>query len=260
MTEEKYQITTKAYYINVLLLKDELKYFDKLLSETIVDLESWLTKLRTTRSVFLTLNNVSDAVNKIRVGDPKEFTAKTRALRKELVFANHFRNRGIGHLDNTLLKRAVQWRPQLFYENTKDNEVFKIIESHQVIIEACTNSFIDKNGIQKVFETEIDLMYPPDEKLFFGYLNKLVFDSISWLEEAGDLLLEDIEHHGEDELHELAAIAGQTNFNLNEDSIFSYSLEEHREVLSKALKSLKEMDVDPQVLELIKDWCQPVVK
>lgn len=52
MTEEKYQITAKAHYINLLLLKDELKYFDVLLSKKIVGSESWLTKLRATRSVF----------------------------------------------------------------------------------------------------------------------------------------------------------------------------------------------------------------
>jgi hypothetical protein len=59
MTEDKYQITVKSYYINLLLLKDELQYFDNLLSDKIFDQKDWLNKLRATRSVFLTLNTRS---------------------------------------------------------------------------------------------------------------------------------------------------------------------------------------------------------
>lgn len=147
----------------------------------------------------------------------------------------------------------MQWSPHLFHETSKDNEIFKLIESQRTIIEACINSFIDQEGIQKVFETEIDLMYPPNAELFFGHLNKLVLDSLGWLEEASDILLNSIEHNGEDEMRELGAIAGQTNFNLNEESTFSYSLEEHREVVSEALKSLEQIGADSRVLELIKE-------
>ena len=72
MTEERYQITTKAHYINLLLLRNELRHFDKVLAETISDSEIWLTKLRATRSVFLTLNNVKDISNRIRIKGSKE--------------------------------------------------------------------------------------------------------------------------------------------------------------------------------------------
>ena len=253
MTEKKYQITTKSYYINLLLLIDELQYFDELLSKKITDSESWLIKLRATRSVFLALNNVKDSSEKIRVDSSQEFVTKTRTLRKNLAFANHFRNKGIGHLDDTLLKRAVQWSPHLFHETSKDNKTFKLIESQRTIIEACINSFIDQEGIQKIFGTEIDLMYPPNAESFFGHLNKLVLDSLAWLEEASNILLNSIEHHSDDEARELGAIAGQTNFNLNEESTFNYSLEEHREVITKTLKSLEEIGADSQVIELIKE-------
>ena len=63
---------------------------------------------------------------------------------KELSFANHFRNRGIGHLNDTLLKRAVQWRPQIFFEGFNDSNEFQLIEAQRAIIESCINSFIDK--------------------------------------------------------------------------------------------------------------------
>ena len=143
MTDDKYQITKKAQYLNLLLLKDELQLFDRLLSEAPGDTEGWLAKLRATRSVFLALNNVKDAADKIQIGGTIGFVKKTRALKKDLLFAKHFRNRGIGHLNDTLLKRAVQWSPQIFYDVLKDNENIKLVEAQRAIIESCINSYID---------------------------------------------------------------------------------------------------------------------
>jgi hypothetical protein len=146
MSEDKYQITEKAQYLNLLILKDELQSFNMLLSEAITDADTWLSKLRATRGVFLTLNNVKDAADRVRVEGSTEFTLSTRYLRKNLIFANHFRNRGIGHLNDTLLKRAAQWSPQIFYESAKDNSSFKLIEAHRVIIELCINSYVGNSG------------------------------------------------------------------------------------------------------------------
>jgi hypothetical protein len=253
MAEDKYQITEKAQYINCLLLKDELQNFDALLSEAISDADTWLSKLRSTRGVFLALNNVKDAADRFRVEGSTELTLKTRALRKNLIFANHFRNRGIGHLNDTLLKRAAQWSPQIFYESSKDNNSFKLIEAHRAIIESCINSYVDKDGKQKVFGTEIDLIYPPDAEKFYSYLSTLVNESITWLSEASEIIFCCIDHHTNDEIQELAAIAGQTNFDLKTESEFSYSIEEHRIHFSKAMEALKEHGTDPKTLEFLRD-------
>lgn len=67
MTEDNYQISVKAQYINLLRLKDELEHLDGVLSDVIADHNTWLAKLRATRSVFLTLNNVKDAADRIQI-------------------------------------------------------------------------------------------------------------------------------------------------------------------------------------------------
>jgi len=253
MTDDKYQINTKSQYINLLLLKDELQYFDGVLSEVTSDAETWLTKLRVTRSVFLTLNNVKDAADRIQVDSGREFVAKTRKLRKDLIFANHFRNRGIGHLNDTLLKRAVQWSPQLFYEESKENESFKLVEAQRTIIESCINSFIDKDGAQKVFGTEIDLMYPPNAKQFFTYLSEIVNEAIGWLSEAIAILLNSIDHHTHEEIQELAAIAGQTNFDLKTESDLTFSPEEMRDSFISVIEELEKQGTDPKILEFLRE-------
>jgi hypothetical protein len=253
MAKDKYQITTKAQYINLLLLKDELQHFDGVLSDVLIDINAWLTKLRATRGVFLTLNNVMDAVKRIQINGDGDFVTKTRKLKKSLIFSNHFRNRGIGHLNDTLLKRAVQWSPQLFYESSKDNEAFQLVEAQRTIIESCINSFIDKDGVQKIFGTEIDLMYPPDAKQFFTYLSETVNDAISWLSEAASILIESIDHHTDEEIQELAAIAGKTNFDLTAESDLNFSAEEMKAKFSYAMLALEQHVAEPEILELLRN-------
>ena len=252
MAEDKYQFQTKSQYLNLLILRDELQHLDTVLSQPINEAQDLLTKFRATRLVFLTLNNVKDVAERVHLIGSRDFVKKTRALRKELLFANHFRNKGIGHLDEALLKRAVQWSPQIFYETSKDNEMFRLIQSHRAIIESCINSFVDNEGAQKVFGKEIDLNCPPEAREFFSYLSETVKAAIDWLAEATSASFEKINHHPDEEIHELAAIAGQTNFNLKESPEYSYSVQEHREVLAAVLKELEEDGSDPKIVEYLR--------
>lgn len=252
MEKDKYQFQEKSLYLNFLILRDELQSLDSVLSQNVKEANDFLTKFRATRNAFLILNNVKDAADRMQIKASEDFTKRTRNLKKLLVFANHFRNRGIGHLDGTLLTRAVQWSPQIFYEGAKENELFQLVESHRAIIESCINSFIDEDGTQKVFGTEIDLMYPPDANQFYSYLAEVVTEAISWLSDAAAITFEKIAHHTDEEIHELAAIAGQTDFNLKVNAEYSYSIEEHREVLSNTIKELEEHGTDPKTIEFIR--------
>ncbi len=253
MIEDKYQIELKAQCIKLLLLKDEVQHLDEILLEVTSDSDSWLKKLRTTRSLFLTLNNVKDAVDKIQVEGDEEFIYKTRSLRKNLLFANHFRNRGIGHLNDTLLERAVQWSPQLFTESAKTNESTQIIEAQRTIIESCINSFVDRAGVQKVFGHEIDLIYPPDASQFFTYLGDLVKSSLEWLSYAITDHNNKINYHAEKDTIELGAVAAKTNFNLKEETDLNYSLDEVKASFARSIEKLKQHGVDASALEFVKD-------
>tara|TARA_R110001592_G_scaffold129810_5_gene342595 strand:+ start:3019 stop:3792 length:774 start_codon:yes stop_codon:yes gene_type:complete len=256
MEKDQYQFREKSQYLNLLILRDELQHLDQVLSQPIEESKDLLTKFRATRSVFLILNNVKDASDRLQLEAPQDFVKKTRELKKKLVFSNHFRNRGIGHLDGILLNRAVQWSPQIFYETAKDNELFRLIESHRAIIESCINSFVDGNGVQKVFGKEIDLMYPPEAREFYSYLSSTVKEAIAWLATAESMTFEKIDHHSNEKVQELAAIAGQTNFKLKETPQFSYSVEEHREVLSTALAELEEHGSDPETVAFLRSKFQ----
>ena len=248
---DKYQISEKSKYLNLILLKDELEEFDRGLSQPVANTENWLSKLRLTRSVFLSLNNVKDALNKIQFRDQPEIAILARQLKKDLLFANHFRNRGIGHLNDDLLRRSAQWSPQIFYAEMKDNEIFQVIEAHRSIIEVCINSYLDVNGVQKIFGKEIDLIYPPDAEEFYQYLQSLVHLSLNWLTLSSKVIYESINLHSGNEVMEVSALAGQTNFNLKESPDSTYEVPDNEEILAISINALKELNVDQVVIDVI---------
>lgn len=252
MKSDKYQFDEKSKYLNLLILKADLIVSNNLLLQPIVKLSQLHEHFRVTRSVFLTLNNVKDSSNRIGIRKPSEFVSKTRALRKKLEFVNHFRNIGVGHLDESLLRRAAQWMPFIFHESIKEDENQKLLLTEKAVIESCINSFIDESGSQKIFGHEIDLFYPPDADVFFKYVSEIVTEAIDWIDAALAILRENIRHHTSEETLELSAIAGQTSFNLKEDASYSYSIEEHQETLKSALKKLQDDGVKPEMIEYFK--------
>jgi hypothetical protein len=166
-------------------------------------------------------------------------------------YDRHFRNKAIGHLDHTLLERAVQWTPILFSEDHKDDLEFQTIEGHRTVIEASINSFLDDEGVQKVFKTEIDLMYPPDHDLFYQYLWKVVTESIDWVSHALSILSSNIKFHNPDESREISSIAGRTEFNLRTESDLTFNEAETKIAFDKAIAKMKEIGIQPKIIDFL---------
>ena len=85
----------------------------------------------------------------MRLNGSEQFRAKTRSLRKKLGFINHVKNKAVGHLDKALLERAAHWSPQLFYQNAKGNEKYRVFESYRAVLESSINSFLSDEGRQQ---------------------------------------------------------------------------------------------------------------
>jgi len=253
MSKEKYQFREKAIRLKLLILKDDLEYYHNKLCSKVVDIESWIDKLRNTRHVFLVLNSVREAMSKTNLEGNQDYIEKSRNLRKRLSFINHFRNKAVGHLDDLLLERAAQWAPALFSVEVKDNEKYQIMESQRVIVESAVNSFLNEEGTQKVFNTEIDLMYPPDFEKFYDYLWNTVTDSISWLSDSLSIVSSQIRYHSEDEIKEMSSIAGQTEFELSKESEFEYSETKLKKAFQNAVQKLDEMGTKKEIIDYIKN-------
>ncbi len=251
MSAKNYQIKEKAQYLNLLILKDDLEYSHELLSSSTEGIEGLLCKLRHTRQVFLVLGNVREAAKRINIQGSQAYIEQTRNIRKKLHFVNHFRNKATGHLDHTLLERAVQWSPNLFYDAFEGDNKLQTIGGYTAIIEASINSFINDDGVQRIFKTEIDLLYPPDNKIFYEYLWEVVTDSIGWVSEALAILTSQIKYHSSHEMHEIASIAGQTEFDLSIESNLNYDELKSKKSFDKAIEKLKEMGTEQKVIDLL---------
>jgi len=253
MSDDKYQFKKKSYYLNLLLLKDELNYFHEMLRLEVKDTASWIIMLRNTRQLFVVLNNVLEAANKTTIRDPEEYVDKTRRLRKTLLFTNHIRNKAAGHYDNTLLERAVQLTPTLFSSEHQSNEEFQIMEGQRAIVEASINSFLDEEDVQKVFKAEIDLMYPPDFDLFNEYIWKVVTEALDWLTLSLSLLSPAIKYYDQEELKEVSIIAGQTEFNLKKQSKYHYNDDVFKKAVQDAVLKLKETGAKQEIIDLLEN-------
>jgi len=251
LSKDKYQIPRKADFICLTILLDDLKRFDEDLRKSAKDIGSLIYKLRNTRNVFVSLHNLNDAMKRIRVDGDESFVSKSRSLRRDLGLIAHIRNKGVGHLDRNLLERAAQWMPQIFTQESHDDDEHITFECYRAVMESTINSYLNEDGEQKVFETEIDFLYPPNAEQFFEFLSGIIEKSIQWLVSARNIVKSDIDFHSIDQANELGAVAGKTNFDLNEESNFSFSKEEMKDSLIDVAEKMREMGVEEKVIELL---------
>ena len=208
------QIAEKSQWLRLYILQDELVGYLSLLNRECSDLKGWVALLRATRVVFVTLNNVYDLISELNIDDASFKTVKSQ-LKDGLLFSKHVRNKGIGHLDKVLSERAVQWMPQLFIVDSRDD--FRLAEAERAIIEACINSYIASEVSPKVFDQEIDLCLQAN--MFFNYIGQLVDKVVCFLSSAItslDYRIRKIQWGATENWHwrQAFVLAGRTNFNL----------------------------------------------
>jgi len=253
LSKEKYQIPRKSDFICLTILLHDLKCFDEELSEGIKNIGTLARKMRNTRNVFVSLHNLKDSMNRIRVDGEAQFVSNTRSLRRDLDFIAHIRNKGVGHLDRVLLERAAQWIPELFHVSSHKNDDYLTFFSYKAVLESTINSYLNEDGEQKVFNTEIDFLYPPNAEQFFSFLSDIVKRSITWLENAREIIKSEIDLHSDVQIKEMGAIAGQTNFNLKEESCFAFSEEEMKKRIATAIKKMREMGTEEKIIQFLEN-------
>ena len=205
----------KEKYIRVLLIKDDIiTYHNDLNNES-----NWNKKLRLFKNSFVALDILRDSFSHFNLilKNEIELSNKAKSLKKRLNFINHLRNKISGHLDEKIISKAVQWEPFIFSQDSIDNKEGMTFLIYKTLIESSINSFIDEDSKQKIFNTEIDLIYPPDQTLFFNYIGELNCDAIDFLEKLERIIKEQISFWKNDELYKMAEKASETDFNLKKN-------------------------------------------
>lgn len=205
----------KEKYVRIILLKDDISIYHQDLTNE----KDWNKKLRLFKNCFVSLDILRDSFShfSLLLKSQKKLTEKAKSLKKRLEFINHLRNKISGHLDEKVITKAIKWEPLIFSKDEKDNEKGRKFLIYKSLMESAINSFIDIDSKQKVFDTEIDLAYPPNQKLFFNYIEDLNIDAIDFLTEIEMILKNEIEYWDQNALIEMARKAGETDFNLKEN-------------------------------------------
>lgn len=135
------------------------------------------------KAVLVALANVADFEPALRstykvFPDP---SASIKPIRKNLEFAKYLRNKFVGHIHPELIEKAIEWQPTLrrLVGDLHEPKVAFVVNLW--LLETAINSYVDGSGEHKIFDTETDLMYPPDWGRFLSYLAVTVRGALEYL-------------------------------------------------------------------------------
>lgn len=212
---EKTQDEIQRDYVRSLLIRFDIDR-NGLAYQNAVEENDLEESYRQLKNGFLAYSLLNDALKSLSIyaaGDD-DMSKKLKNLKSKLEFMNHLRNKCSGHLDDDLLAKAIQWAPSLFTKKTMNSD-HQMLIVYKTLLESAINSYLDNNNNQKYFNTEIDLAYPPNWKLFIEFMSETSRESLCFL----DSVIEKIKSQLElitsmEDLYLQAIKAGQTDFNL----------------------------------------------
>ncbi len=173
--------------IKVFLLKSDLIQIDKLLDEPI---EDGMLKILLIKNIFIVMSNLVDFELSIRsmYKENPHLSNTYKQAKKQFEFAKYIRNKYVGHIKDELIKKSIEWRPELkyFIIKAKDSEMGYIY--NLFILETIINTYVDNDGKHRIFNTETDLIYPPNMTRFLDYLYFIVQSGMKFLIELSSVL------------------------------------------------------------------------
>lgn len=134
------------------------------------------------KSAFVSLANLADFELAARptYRTHPEPSAIFRPLRKQFEFAKYLRNKFVGHIHPALMAKAIEWQPTLrrIAHNIEAPESMLMVNLWA--LETAINTYVMPNGRNRVFESETDLMYPPDWSRFVDFLEITIRGGIKY--------------------------------------------------------------------------------
>ncbi len=191
----------KSDLIEILMQFERYKLKDMssiiLLKQALICIANLVDFERTMRIVYNEHRNLSSMFNEMYV---------------EYEFAKYIRNKFVGHIKIDLLTKAIEWKPELRYLLHKTNDPKVMFLYNIWILETTINSFVDSSGKHRIFNSDTDLIYPPDYQRFINFLTKTIKSAIEYLNMLDAILYISIEENEKIESIEHWLLAGQTDF------------------------------------------------
>lgn len=199
-------------YIAARLLQADLSAIDTHFSEVGISDMAGIVCLK---NAFLAPANMVDFERTVRENyrAHKTLSAVFSENQRNYEFAKYLRNKLVGHIHSELIEKAIEWKPELRYLAAHMDDPKVMLMVNIFVLETAINTYVGEDGKHKVFESETDLIYPPDWKRFADYLEVSIRSAIHYLDDLCGVLSAAIDHPVPDQLDfELWAKAGRTDF------------------------------------------------
>ncbi|MBW4528539.1 MAG: hypothetical protein KME18_25785 [Phormidium tanganyikae FI6-MK23] len=199
-------------FIKSKLLKADLVEIDRQLEDAgFKDMSSIVL----VKQAFVAIANLVDFELTVRpmYAEHRNLSAIYAKASKEYEFAKYLRNKFIGHIKPELLGKAIEWKPEIRYM-LKDTDKPEVMFIYNLwVLETAINTYTKPDGTHKIFESETDLVYPPDRKRFLIFLTHVIGSGIEYLEALSAAIGQGIEmlDHTQQDLEDWLA-AGKTEF------------------------------------------------
>jgi hypothetical protein len=131
---------------------------------------------------LVSVANVTDlelSVRSIYMEHP-DVSAEFKRWKGQFEFAKYIRNVLVGHTNDALINKAIEWKPELLHliSSNDGNSTFLI---NLAVLETALNTYVDANEKHIIFGGDTDLMYPPDWTRFLIFLTEVVRGAIGFL-------------------------------------------------------------------------------
>lgn len=200
-------------YIHILvaarLAQADLKTGD----EALEAMPSFEMQMVLMRHLLVAIANVADLEKSVQnlYRDHSDLSAIVKPHEKALKFAKYLRNINVGHLNEGLAIKAVEWKPEL-NELLRHAEQPALAAVALMVLETAINTYVGDDG-HRFFDGETDLMFPSDRQRFNNFLGGTVHASLRFVERLADIAISEGKLADYDaSWPELSIKAGQTDF------------------------------------------------
>ncbi|PTQ68912.1 hypothetical protein C8N42_11355 [Celeribacter persicus] len=176
--------------------------------------ELYCLRLLYFRHIMLEIANIADVASTARAlyKDHPELGELHGELSQAFEFFKYIRNKYVGHLVPELVDKTFEWLPQSFSTLGDVDESNALILSW-FVLETVINTYTDPSTGHRVFDTETDLNYPPDQIRFFDYLGETAEKAMVYAELLSKVAATYVEVPDmKEEWFKLAMQAGATEF------------------------------------------------
>ena len=166
------------------------------------------------KQALISIANLVDFERTMRViySEHRNLSSIFNEMYDEYEFAKYIRNKFVGHIKIDLLTKAIEWKPELRYLLHKTNDPEVMFLYNIWILETTINSFVDSNGKHRIFNSDTDLIYPPDYQRFINFITETIKSAIEYLNILDAILYISIDEYEKTENIEHWLLASHTIF------------------------------------------------